>query len=54
MFLKWPLWLDAGDWPWTCTRDGVSRPMADGDACQSCGGWEPRIVNNDQQPGGAR
>jgi hypothetical protein len=53
MFLKWPLWLDADTTPWTCTHDGASKPMADGNFCQTCGAWELRTINNDKQRGGA-
>ena len=42
LFLSLPLWLDAWDAPWTCTRDGTARPLESTESCATCSGWESR------------
>lgn len=40
LFLPVPLWLDAWDCPWACTRDTTPRILDTTDVCASCSRWE--------------
>jgi hypothetical protein len=42
LFLHYPFWLDAWDWPWCCEREGTPRMMATTEACLTCPQWECR------------
>lgn len=42
LFLANPLWMAAEEYPWSCRRDGLPKPVDDTDACQKCGRWETR------------
>ena len=36
-----PLWLDAGEFPWTCTRTPPDRQLETTDICADCPHWMP-------------
>jgi hypothetical protein len=42
LFLKWPYWLDAWSWPWTCTREGQLRLLSSTEQCATCSSWDLR------------
>ena len=42
MFLQWPYWLDAQDWPWSCTREGRLRLLSSSEPCGDCPNWVQR------------
>ena len=48
LFLQPPLWLQATDYPWSCTRDIEPRPLLTTDECQSCPRWQPQCVETRQ------
>jgi hypothetical protein len=37
--LPYPLWLDAEDRPWSCTRTAEPRPLEFTDVCATCPRW---------------
>lgn len=37
----YPMWLEAADRPWTCTRE-TPHPLDTTDQCVTCAHWEPR------------
>ena len=43
LFAPWPVWLDAWDNEWTCTRDGTPRPFGHSDCCRACPRWEETV-----------
>lgn len=40
LFVAAPVWYVAEEYPWTCLRDGVPRPLATTEACEECPRWE--------------
>ena len=42
LFLQWPHWLDAWEWPWSCAREGRLRLMPSDAGCRQCPRWELR------------
>jgi len=42
LFLTAPLWTAAEEYPWSCRRDGLPRPVDDTAGCRTCGRWEAR------------
>ena len=42
LFLTDPLWLEAWDHPWACTRAPRPRPLKTTDECHLCTAWEAR------------
>jgi hypothetical protein len=41
LFLQWPLWYDAGQHEWSCTRRATPRVLADPAVCEECRHWAP-------------
>lgn len=39
LFLPWPLWFDAADFEWSCTRGARPRPVPEPSTCETCEGW---------------
>jgi hypothetical protein len=37
--LMWPLWYDASQHEWSCTRLGAPRVLVDPAECRQCPGW---------------
>ena len=42
LFLADPVWLEAWDHPWACTRAPRPRPLKTTDECHLCAAWKPR------------
>jgi hypothetical protein len=40
LFLPWPLWFDASNNEWSCTRGERPRGLQDPSRCRICKGWE--------------
>jgi hypothetical protein len=45
LFLKWPIWADAADRPWSCVRDETPYELESTDLCRTCVRWEPRMAS---------
>lgn len=41
LYLSRPLWLEAWDYPWSCTASGVPSVLKDVTVCESCPRWAP-------------
>jgi hypothetical protein len=41
LFLEWPLWYDASQHEWSCTRGTPPRVLTDPAFCRSCASWAP-------------
>jgi hypothetical protein len=39
LFLPWPLWFDAAEYEWSCTRGPLPRGIAKPATCTECDGW---------------
>ena len=39
LFLPWPLWFDAADYEWSCTRGRRPRGIPQPATCAKCEGW---------------
>jgi hypothetical protein len=39
LFLPWPLWFDASNNEWSCTRGDTARGLHDPSNCAVCKGW---------------
>jgi hypothetical protein len=52
LFLEPPLWIEAADRPWTCTRHDVQQPLQSTIACVSCPQWQSRDASD--HPSGHR
>lgn len=50
--LPHPLWIDAWNAPWTCTRDGSARELDTTDECTDCPRWEPAPLRTLREPAG--
>lgn len=42
LFLPAPVWLSAGEAPWTCTRTAYARALETTEVCVDCPHWRPR------------
>lgn len=42
LFLPWPLWYDASEADWSCTRTQIPRGLPDPACCSSCARWAAR------------
>jgi hypothetical protein len=42
MFLQWPFWLDAPDWPWSCSLEGRLKLLSSSETCSGCSSWTQR------------
>lgn len=51
LFLVSPLWFAAEEYPWSCHRDGLARPVEDATACRTCGRWEARASEDRRKSG---
>jgi hypothetical protein len=43
LFLEWPLWCEASQHEWSCTRDSTPTILTDPAVCRSCPYWTPRV-----------
>jgi hypothetical protein len=41
LFMASPFWFAAEEYPWSCHRDAVPRPIADTAACRECERFAP-------------
>jgi hypothetical protein len=41
LFVSAHTWYLADEYPWTCLRDGIPKPLPDTGACETCARWEP-------------
>ena len=41
LFLRWPLWYDASQHEWSCTRGDAARVLVDPAMCRTCPYWSP-------------
>lgn len=41
LFLSWPLWYEASQHEWSCTRGGAARVLTDPAICRTCPYWTP-------------
>jgi len=44
LFLPWPMWLEAWEFPWCCRREAPDPPrlLPDVSLCRACREWAPR------------
>jgi hypothetical protein len=40
LFVPFPIWLEAEDFAWTCTRDAEPHPLLTTEPCENCPRWE--------------
>jgi hypothetical protein len=50
LFLQWPLWIDASQHEWSCTRSTPPRVLTDPAFCRSCASWAPVEAQASQEP----
>lgn len=43
MFLPWPLWCEAADDLWSCTRGAQPHRVHDPRTCETCSAWVPAL-----------
>lgn len=41
LFLPWPIWCDASQHEWSCTRGATPLTLADPGVCRACQPWQP-------------
>ena len=41
LFLPWPLWFDAAEHEWSCTRGTRPHGIPQPESCGKCDGWAP-------------
>jgi hypothetical protein len=41
LFLPWPLWYDASQHEWSCTRGASANVLVDPATCRACPYWSP-------------
>jgi hypothetical protein len=48
LFLAWPLWYDASQHEWSCTRGASPNVLVDPAICRTCPYWSPaqRLVES--------
>ena len=40
LFVVYPAWIGAEEYPWSCHADGFPRPVEDTNVCAICGRWQ--------------
>jgi hypothetical protein len=51
LFLQFPLWMAAEDYPWSCSRDGDHRMLATTTTCHTCRRWDARDSDDSRDSG---
>ena len=48
LFLAYPVWLSAWDFPWSCSHPAHTGPLEATDTCTRCLDWTPRAGPGDR------